>query len=238
MKITIHKAEDRGIADFGWLKARQSFSFGNWFDPTRINFGALRVLNDDVIAPGAGFPTHPHSNMEIVTIPLSGSLEHLDSMGNKAQIKHGEVQVMSAGYGITHSEYNASQTEELRLFQLWLFSNKQNATPRYDEVKLNLDDRKNKLQQVVSPYPNDDGAWIYQDAWIYLGDYDKEQSFTLSLKKKTNGFYILVINGSIEINKLLLHSRDAIGLESFDDEIKVNCLERSEILVLEVPMEI
>lgn len=235
MKTTIYEAKDRGYANHGWLEANHSFSFAGWFHPDKMNFGALRVLNDDVIAPGAGFPKHPHNNMEIITIPLTGSLEHEDSMGNRAQINHGEVQVMSAGNGITHSEYNASKTEELRLFQIWLFPNQQNVEPRYDEIKLNVEDRKNKLQQIVSPDPNDEGVWIHQDAWLYMVNLDQQTKMNYSLNKKGNGVYVMVIKGGIKIEDNSLNNRDAIGIEKVDSFTIVTSKD-SEILIIEVPM--
>ncbi|WP_194849955.1 pirin family protein, partial [Nonlabens antarcticus] len=212
MKTTIHKAESRGQADHGWLKANHSFSFASWHNPSRMNFGALRVLNDDTVAAGAGFPTHPHANMEIITIPLSGTLEHKDSMGNTAQIKTGEIQVMSAGTGVTHSEYNASSTEELKLFQIWLFPNKQNVTPRYDELKLNPKDRHNKFQQILSPTPEDAGVWIHQEAWLHMISMDQHTEQEYNLKSQDNGVYIMVVEGAIEINDTTLSYRDAIAI--------------------------
>lgn len=235
MDVTLYRAEDRGTADYGWLKARQSFSFGSWYDPSRINFGAIRVLNDDIIAPGAGFPTHPHDNMEIITIPLSGVLEHKDSMGNVAQIKTGEVQVMSAGTGITHSEYNASQTEELKLFQIWLFPNKRDVHPRYDELKLNVADRNNKFQQILSPSKDDDGVWIHQDAWMHMIDMDAATEQFYTLKKKGNGIYAMIISGSIHIEGEDLISRDAIGIKD-TNSILIKAKEQTQLLLIEVPL--
>lgn len=235
MKTTFYKAEDRGYANHGWLEANHSFSFAGWFHPDKMNFGALRVLNDDVIAAGAGFSKHPHNNMEIITIPLSGILEHEDSMGNKAQIAHGEVQVMSAGKGITHSEYNASQTEELRLFQIWLFPNKQNVEPRYDEMKLNTEDRINKLQQILSPNPNDEGVWIHQDAWMYMSNLDSGKNISYSRNKQGNGMYVMVIKGEVTIGESQLKTRDAIGIENVDS-FSIEATKDSELLIIEVPM--
>lgn len=236
MKITIYKAEERGYANHGWLEANHSFSFAGWFHPDKINFGPLRVLNDDVIAAGAGFPKHAHDNMEIITIPLSGALEHEDSMGNKAQINHGEVQVMSAGKGITHSEYNASSTEELRLFQIWLFPNKREVEPRYDELKLNLSDRENKLQQILSPNPEDDGLWIHQDAWMYMSKLDKQTELLYSINKKGNGVYVMVITGEVVIGEHKLNTRDAMGIEHIDS-FSIQVIDNAELLFIEVPME-
>ena len=237
MKSIIHRAESRGNANHGWLKAHHSFSFAGWFNPDRISFGALRVLNDDIIAPGAGFPTHPHENMEIITIPLSGVLEHKDSLGNVAQINTGEVQVMSAGTGVTHSEYNASSTEELKLFQIWLFPNKQNVKPRYDELKLNLADRQNKFQQILSPSKDDDGVWIHQNAWMHLISMDNNMQKEYRLKSEKNGVYIIVVKGEIEIDTEILKDRDAIGINE-TDHLTIRSINDSEVLLIEVPMHL
>lgn len=236
MKTTLYKAEERGYANHGWLEANHSFSFAGWFHPDKINFGALRVLNDDVIAAGAGFPKHAHDNMEIITIPLSGTLEHEDSMGNRAQITHGEVQVMSAGKGITHSEYNASSTEELKLFQIWLFPNKRDVKPRYDELKLNLSDRENKLQQILSPNPDDDGVWIHQDAWMYMSKLDKQKELLYSINKKENGVFVMVIRGEVIISKHKLNTRDALSIEHIDS-FPIHATDNAELLFIEVPMK-
>ena len=237
MKSIIHRAESRGNANHGWLKAHHSFSFAGWFNPERMSFGALRVLNDDIIAPGAGFPTHPHENMEIITIPLSGVLEHKDSLGNVAQINTGEVQVMSAGTGVTHSEYNASSTEELKLFQIWLFPNKQNVKPRYDELKLNLADRQNKFQQILSPSKDDDGVWIHQNAWMHLISMDNNMQKEYRLKSEENGVYIIVVKGEIEIDTEILKDRDAIGINE-TDHLTIRSINDSEVLLIEVPMHL
>jgi quercetin 2,3-dioxygenase len=174
MKNTIlHKAETRGNADHGWLHSRHTFSFAGYYDPERVHFGVLRVLNDDTVAPGMGFGTHPHENMEIISIPLEGDLEHKDSMGNVSVIRHGDVQVMSAGTGITHSEYNKNKDRPVKFLQIWVFPDKENLTPRYDQVTLNIDDRHNKLQQILSPDPDDPGVWIHQNAWFHLGKFDE-----------------------------------------------------------------
>ncbi|AZQ42756.1 pirin family protein [Nonlabens ponticola] len=236
MKTIIHKANTRGHANHGWLEANHSFSFASWFNPERIQFGALRVLNDDRIAPGAGFPTHPHDNMEIITIPLSGTLEHKDSMGNVAQIKTGEVQVMSAGTGVTHSEYNASDTEELKLFQIWIFPNAKNVEPRYDEVVLKDGESKNRLQQLVSPSPDDAGTWIHQDAYLYITDIDNQSgAFTYQLKSEENGVYTMVISGDAVIAENSLGKRDAIGISNVNG-FKYSTKHSARILFIEVPM--
>jgi len=170
----LHKAETRGYANHGWLQSKHTFSFANYYNPQRMHFGVLRVLNDDRVEAGMGFGTHPHDNMEIISIPLEGDLEHKDSMGNTAIIKKGDVQVMSAGSGITHSEYNRSKDSLVKFLQIWIFPNKKNVAPRYDQISLNSNDRHNKLQQIVSPNANEEGVWINQDAWFFMGKFDKE----------------------------------------------------------------
>lgn len=237
MKYTIYKSEDRGTANFGWLQARQTFSFGSWYHPDRVHFGVLRVLNDDIIAAGSGFPQHPHDNMEIITIPLSGTLEHQDSMGNKAQILAGEVQVMSAGTGVQHSEYNVSDKEELRLFQIWMFPNKRNFTPRYDQITIDTTHNDDSLVQVVSPSPDDAGTWIHQDAWIYMGNFNKEKVLEYKLKGNNHGVFVMVVDGTIKIDDHILNRRDAIGIEN-RGVITIEMQENSRLLVMEVPMDL
>jgi redox-sensitive bicupin YhaK (pirin superfamily) len=234
--IIIHKADTRGHANHGWLNAHHSFSFTSYHNPARMNFGVLRVLNDDYIAAGMGFGTHPHENMEIITIPLEGELVHKDSMNNTGIIKHGDIQVMSAGTGIYHSEHNNSKINPLKLFQIWLFPNKQNVTPRYDQLTLNIADRHNNLQQILSPNENDEGVWIHQDAWFSLGKFDKDFSINYNLKRKGNGVHIFVIKGDVEINNNLLNTRDAIGITN-TDLINIKTLnQNAEILVMDIPM--
>ena len=231
----IHKADTRGNANHGWLNAYHSFSFANWYNPDRIQFGALRVLNDDTIAAGMGFGTHPHDNMEIITIPLEGDLAHKDSMGNSSIIKSGDIQVMSAGTGIQHSEYNPNENQQTKLFQIWLFPNKQNVTPRYEQITLNKEEQKNNFSQILSPSPENNGVWIHQDAWFYLSNFDKDFSKKLNLKKEGNGFYIMNIEGKIEVNGSTLEKRDAIGI--WDTEtININAITESKFLVMEIPM--
>ena len=201
MKNTvIHTADSRGHADHGWLNAYHSFSFGSWFNPNRVQFGVLRVLNDDTIAAGMGFGTHGHDNMEIITIPLEGDLAHKDNMGNAETIKTGDIQVMSAGTGIQHSEFNPNADLRTKLFQIWLFPNKRNVTPRYQQITLDKSLQKNDFAQILSPNPDDEGVWIHQDAWFYMSDFDTDFSKKLALKKEGNGFYIMNIEGEIEVN--------------------------------------
>jgi quercetin 2,3-dioxygenase len=235
MRTIVHKANTRGHANLGWLDTYYTFSFANYYDPKRMHFGKLRVLNDDTIAAGSGFGTHPHDNMEIITIVLEGALEHKDSMGNIGVIHENEIQVMSAGRGITHSEYNHSTENTLKLFQIWVYSNKRNVEPRYDQITLNPEDRKNELQQVVSPYPRTEGVWIYQEVYFYLGNFDKGLDFGFSLKKKNNGVYIFVVEGKVSIEGQTLDRRDGYGIWE-TDMINIQATEDSEILIMEVPM--
>lgn len=234
MKTILHKADERGHANHGWLDAHHSFSFGQWYNPEKIHFGKLRVLNDDIVKAGYGFGEHPHDNMEIITIPLKGALEHKDNTGGHGVIQKNDVQVMSAGSGIKHSEFNHSKTEDVNLFQLWIFTNQQNVTPRYDQKTFDPADRKNKFQTIVSPFGNE-GLWIYQDAWISLIDIDSNKEINYKINKKGNGVYVFVIEGKIEIDNSFLGKRDAIGI-SETDELTIKTNSKSEILLVEVPM--
>jgi redox-sensitive bicupin YhaK (pirin superfamily) len=233
----LHKANSRGHAQHGWLETHHTFSFANYYDPRRMNFGVLRVMNDDMIAPSMGFGMHPHQNMEIITIPLEGQLEHKDSMGNQAVINTGEIQVMSAGKGIYHSEYNHSRTNMVKLLQIWMFPNKQNVEPRYGELKLNPADRLNQFQQILSPNPNDAGVWVHQNAWFHLGSFDKGIENEYIMNDKNNGLYVFIIEGNAQIGEQLLEKRDGYGIQNVD-KIKIQMLEKSEILLMEVPMDI
>ncbi len=237
MKNTIlHKANTRGHADHGWLNAYHSFSFASWHNPERVQFGVLRVLNDDTVAAGMGFGEHGHDNMEIITIPLEGDLAHKDSMGNAETIKTGDVQVMSAGTGIRHSEFNPNADQQTKLFQIWLFPKTQNVTPRYQQITLNNAEQKNNFAQILSPNSNDEGVWIHQDAWFYLSDFDKDFSKKLTLKKEGNGFYIINIDGEIEVDGEKLEKRDAIGIWK-TSEIEIKAKSNSKFLIMEIPME-
>jgi redox-sensitive bicupin YhaK (pirin superfamily) len=237
MKNTIlHKANTRGHADHGWLNAHHTFSFASYYNPERVQFGVLRVLNDDIVAPGMGFGTHPHDNMEIITIPLEGDLAHKDSMGNAETIKTGDVQVMSAGTGIRHSEFNPNQDQHTKLFQIWLFPKYRNVTPRYQQITLDVSQQKNNFAQILSPNSDDEGVWIYQDAWFYLSDFDANFSRKLSLKKEGNGFYIMNIDGQIVVNGEKLEKRDAIGIWE-TNEIEIKATSDTKFLVMEIPME-
>lgn len=235
MKAVSHKSDSRGHADHGWLKTQHTFSFANYYDPSRIHFGALRVLNDDWIAPSQGFGRHPHDNMEIITIPFSGEVLHQDSMGNKGTIVPGEIQVMSAGTGVFHSEHNNSSREPLTLFQIWVMPNKKNVTPRYDQITISDLAKKNELYQILSPNADDQGVWIHQDAWFHLGDLDKGIQVEYQLKRKDSGIYIIVVEGKIDIEGFELNKRDGIGLSELE-AAKITALEDTKVLVMEVPM--
>jgi quercetin 2,3-dioxygenase len=233
----VHKSNTRGNANHGWLNAYHSFSFASWYNPDRVQFGAIRVLNDDTIAAGMGFGTHPHDNMEIITIPLEGDLAHKDSMGNTEVIKTGDIQVMSAGTGIQHSEFNPNDNQQTKLFQIWLFPKTKDVTPRYQQITLDKSLQKNDFAQILSPNSDDEGVWIHQDAWFYMSDFDADFSKTLSLKKEENGFYIMNIEGEITVNDEKLEKRDAIGIwETSEIEIKANAA--SKFLIMEIPMNV
>jgi hypothetical protein len=234
MKKLIHRAEERGHANHGWLDTYHSFSFANWYDPRKVHFGNLRVLNDDYIAGGKGFGTHPHDNMEIVTIVLEGKLEHADSTGNRKQLVPGEVQIMSAGTGLMHSEYNASPTEHVQLLQLWVFPKQKNIKPRYDQKMFSEEGKKNKFQVVVAP-DVDDALWINQDAYFSLLDTTEEQTMTYKTHKPGNGVYFFVIDGDFSIADEQLHRRDAIGV-SEAEEIEIKTPASGKLLAIEVPM--
>ncbi len=233
--FVIHKANSRGRADYGWLKTSYSFSFSNYYNPERVHFGVLRVLNDDYIEGGMGFGTHPHDNMEIITIPFEGALEHKDSMGNSSVIKAGDIQVMSAGTGITHSEFNHYKDKPLKLFQIWLFPNRKNVEPRYQQISLDVKDRQNKLQQVLSPDAGDEGVWIYQEAWFMMENFTKGHAETYRIKRSGNGVYVMIISGNLEIHGQTLSDRDAIGIWDVE-EIDIKALSDAEILVMDIPM--
>ena len=234
----LHKANTRGHANHGWLDSHHTYSFANYYNPDRMHFGVLRVLNDDRVDPGMGFGTHPHDNMEIISIPLEGDLEHKDSMGNTAVIKNGDIQVMSAGTGIYHSEYNKNKDKLTKFLQIWVYPNKRNVTPRYDQITLKVADRQNKLQQILSPNPNDAGVWIHQDAWFHLGKFDKDKGTKYDFKKKGNGVYVFVLEGDFSINGITLNRRDGLGVWD-SNSITVKALSKdAEILIMDVPMTV
>jgi redox-sensitive bicupin YhaK (pirin superfamily) len=237
MTTKLFESSSRGKADFGWLKANFSFSFGNYFNPERVQFGMLRVLNDDTIAGGTGFGTHPHANMEIITIPLEGGLKHKDSMGNEGVIRFGEVQVMSAGTGVEHSEMNASPTEEAKTLQLWVFPDKEEVTPRYEQKSFDIENQINTFVNIVAPKDtaNSKALWVYQKTYFHLGIFEKNTVTTYNVKIPKNGVYLFLIEGEIEVNNQVLKARDAMGITDFNQfEIKMNS--QSKILLVEVPM--
>ncbi len=235
MKTVLHKANTRGDANHGWLHSKHTFSFARYYNPERMNFGALRVLNDDSVDAGMGFGAHPHDNMEIISIPLEGDLEHQDSMGNKTVIKNGDVQVMSAGTGITHSEYNKNSDRKVKFLQIWVLPNKRNVQPRYDQITLNPDERHNKLQQILSPNPEDAGVWIHQNAWFHLGKLDKGFTDEYKIKGTGNGVYAFILSGDVSINDQKLNSRDGFGIWD-TDQFTITAESDAEILLMEVPM--
>lgn len=237
MKKIIHKSDTRGFANHGWLKSHHTFSFAGYQNPERMNFGMLRVLNDDVVQPKMGFGTHPHQNMEIISIPLKGALSHKDSMDNKRAIEVGEVQVMSAGTGLTHSEFNDSQTDEVNFLQIWIIPEEKGVTPNYEQRKFDLAKQKNSLQTVVAPKDKLEGNAlpISQQAYIYRSDLDTEKVIEVEVKNENNGLYIFVIEGEIEVAETRLNSRDAIGVSEVSKvEIKAN--KPSKLIIIEVPM--
>jgi redox-sensitive bicupin YhaK (pirin superfamily) len=233
--IVLHKANTRGHANHGWLNAYHSFSFASWYNPDRVQFGMLRVLNDDTVAAGMGFGTHPHDNMEIITIPLEGDLAHKDSMGNAATIKTGDVQVMSAGTGIQHSEFNPNADQHTKLFQIWVFPKYRNVTPRYQQITLDIAEQKNNFAQILSPNADDAGVWIYQDAWFYLADFDKGFSKNYSINKEGNGMYVFVISGTITVDGEELETRDGLGIWDFTN-LEISATSDAKFLVMEIPM--
>lgn len=235
MNTFIHKAETRGHANHGWLNSHHTFSFANYYDRERMNFGVLRVINDDTVAAGMGFGTHPHDNMEIVSIPLAGDLEHKDSMGNITVIKEGDVQVMSAGTGVTHSEYNKNKDKEVKFLQIWIFPNKKNVTPRYDQISLQDIRKENEFYQILSPNQDDQGVWIHQDAWFHLGNFTKGTTDEYNIKKEGNGLYAFILEGEVEINGEILSKRDGMGIWN-TDTFELKATENARVLLIEVPM--
>jgi redox-sensitive bicupin YhaK (pirin superfamily) len=233
----LHRADTRGHANHGWLDSHHTFSFANYYNPERMHFGVLRVLNDDQVAPGMGFGTHPHDNMEIISIPLEGDLEHKDSMGNTTVIRHGDVQVMSAGTGIRHSEYNRNKDQQVKFLQIWVFPNQRNVQPRYDQITLDMADRHNRFQQILSPSPDDAGVWIHQDAWFHLGQLDQGTALDYEIKKTGNGVYAFVLSGNVTINGQSLGRRDGFGIWDVD-KISVSADSPAEVLLMEVPMQV
>ncbi|WP_208293712.1 pirin family protein [Gelidibacter sediminis] len=236
MKTVLHKSDTRGNANHGWLKSRHTFSFANYHDPERMNFGVLRVLNDDMVSENQGFGTHPHRDMEIISIPLEGDLKHQDNMGNETVIREGDIQVMSAGTGVMHSEYNNNPDKPVKFLQIWVIPNKQNVKPRYDQITLETADRKNKLQQVLSPNEADAGVWIHQNAWFNMTNLEngKELQYKLNDAQK-NGVYAFILKGDVTINGQALNERDGLGIWEVES-LDIKADSDTEILLMEVPM--
>src|SRR5829696_5350415 len=236
MKTVIHKAETRGHANHGWLDSWHTFSFAGYHNPDRVHFGSLRVLNDDTVAAGMGFGKHPHDNMEIISIPLEGDLEHGDSIGNTTVIKQGDVQIMSAGTGVVHSEKNKNSDKQVKFLQIWVFPNQENVAPRYDQKSFTDADKQNKLLTVVSPVGSAaGGVQIHQDAWFSLGKLDKGTSLTYDLKKEGNGVYAFLLEGDVTINEIVLNRRDGLGI-SEEGKLAITANADAELLLMEVPM--
>ena len=235
MKTVVHKADTRGHANHGWLNSYHSFSFAGYYNPERVHFGKLRVLNDDSVAPGMGFGTHPHDNMEIISIPLEGDLEHKDSMGNTTVIREGDVQVMSAGTGVYHSEYNKNEDKPVKFLQIWVFPRENNVAPRYDQVSIAEISRKNELYQILSPNAEDEGVWVHQDAWFHMGDFDAGAEDEYTIQKEGNGVYAFVLEGNITVNGETLGKRDAIGIWD-TDKVKLLADSDARILLMDITM--
>lgn len=236
MKTVYHKADSRGKADHGWLKSYHSFSFAQYYNPDRMGFGVLRVLNDDQVSQGMGFGTHPHDNMEIISIPLEGDLEHKDSMGNTTVIRQGDIQAMSAGTGIYHSEYNKNKEQAVKFLQIWVHPKVKNVKPRYDQITLKEEDGDNKLQQILSPNADDEGIWIHQDAWFHMGNLKAGFESKYEFKKQGNGVYVFVLEGDISIEGQDLQRRDGYGIWE-TDQFSLRALSDAKVLLMEVPMK-
>ncbi|MCT2562009.1 pirin family protein [Chryseobacterium herbae] len=232
----IHKADSRGKADHGWLLSQHTFSFANYHNPERMHFGVLRVLNDDRVEAGRGFGTHPHDNMEIISIPLEGDLEHKDNMGNTTVIKSGDIQVMSAGTGVMHSEFNKNSDKLVKFLQIWVYPNRRNVTPRYDQITLDKTKSHNAFQQILSPNADDEGVWIHQDAWFHLGRFEKGLETNYKIRKSGNGIYVFILKGSAEVEGQRLEERDGFGVWDIKNLNMKSTAENTEILLMEVPM--
>lgn len=235
MKTIYHAADSRGDANHGWLKSKHTFSFANYHDPERMGFGALRVINDDFVIGGQGFGKHSHRDMEIISIPLSGKLGHGDNIGNNGIIETGEIQVMSAGTGITHSEMNGDDKEEVKFLQIWVIPNKMNVEPRYQQVRMDDILKPNEFNQVLSPNADDAGVWIHQDAWFSMGDFDKGITQTYELKNSNNGVYVFVISGKVVVNDNTLDTRDGLGVWDTKN-FTMDVIDDAKVLLMEVPM--
>jgi len=235
MNTTKYASDSRGKANYGWLKTRYSFSFAEYYDASRVRFGVLRVLNDDEVAGGEGFGMHPHDNMEIITIPLEGKLQHKDSMGNTSVIESGEIQVMSAGTGIMHSEFNPDPEIHVKLLQIWVFPDVKNHTPRYQQAKIDTEALKNRLHTIVSPETGNGTVWIHQNAFFSLGEAEFNQTWRYVLNDKNNGIYIFVIEGSAKIDEMQLHRRDAAGITD-TSSVEIDVEGGTRLLLMEIPM--
>ena len=235
MKTIYHAADSRGDANHGWLKSKHTFSFANYHNPDRMGFGALRVINDDFVIGGQGFGKHSHRDMEIISIPLSGKLGHGDNIGNNGIIETGEIQVMSAGTGITHSEMNGDDKEEVKFLQIWVIPNKMNVEPRYQQVRMDDILKPNEFNQVLSPNADDAGVWIHQDAWFSMGDFDKGVTHTYQLKDPNNGVYVFVISGKVVVNGNILDTRDGLGVWDTKN-FTMDVIDDAKVLLMEIPM--
>ena len=233
-KTILHGANSRGHADHGWLNSYHTFSFADYHNDERVHFGALRVLNDDTVAAGRGFGTHPHNNMEIISIPLEGDLEHTDTMGNKTVIRKGDIQVMSAGTGVSHSEYNKNTDKEVKFLQIWIFPKTKNVAPRYDQITPEF--VQNQLKQIISPNPDDKATWIHQDAWFSMGTFDDEKETEYKIRKSGNGVYIFILNGSFKIEDQIIQTRDGLGIEDTETIKIVSKDPGSQLLIMDIPM--
>lgn len=235
MKTIYHSANSRGKADHGWLKSNHTFSFANYYNPKRMGFGALRVINDDFVIGGQGFGKHSHRDMEIISIPLSGKLGHGDDIGNNGIIETGEIQVMSAGTGITHSEMNGNVDEAVKFLQIWVIPNKMNVAPRYQQVRMGDIMKLNTFNQVLSPNADDAGVWIHQNAWFSMGNFEQDVTPTYTLNDANNGVYVFVIEGSVTINGNVLSTRDGLGVWD-TRSMTMDVTENSKVLIMEIPM--
>ena len=235
MKKEIHSASSRGHADHGWLKSFHSFSFANYYNPGRMHFGVLRVPNDDGVAPGMSFGTHPHQNMEIISIPLEGDLEHKDSMGNTAVIREGDVQVMSAGTGVQHSEYNKNKDKAVAFLQIWIIPDTANVSPRYDQISLDPDALKNRWHTLLGPKDKHPGLWIHQKAWFHMGEFEAGTELSYTIRESGNGLYAFVLNGEVQVAGEPLSTRDAMGIWE-TSSVPFHFGEKTKVLLMEVPM--
>lgn len=235
MSVIMHAAETRGHANHGWLDTKHTFSFSRYYNPERMSYGTLRVLNDDIVMGGQGFGEHPHDNMEIISIPLSGSLAHADSMGSKKTIKVGEIQIMSAGTGVMHSEFNDSATEPVNFLQIWIYPKVKNIEPRYEQRYFSEQERSNTLRTIVSPNPDDDALWINQDAFLSIGDFSEHAVINYTKRNPENGVYVFVINGSVKVHDMLLQSRDGMGITG-EDLLDIKISKDTTVLTIEIPM--